>query len=241
MLTKKRTFLPPLTEIKKGETGRGLLIENDGHILGQQNTIRQIREDIENHHKFVIPDKFTVNAVFQKYGVKNANGRVYPENVLKKAVEQYIQTSVKNRNAVGALDHPSSSDLSGHDVSHLITNLEWQGVTLIGTMDLHLSPGFKRYGVCSTSGDLVASMIMDDILVGVSSRALGSVEDTLGVLMVGDDLELLCWDVVLTPSTPGAYISTNMQNLNQYVESDETNKNKPLINEKLQKIKNILK
>ena len=134
----------------------------------------------------------------------------------------------------------NSSTLSGHDVAHVITNLEWQGRTLIGEMDLHLSPGYRRYGVCSTSGDLVANLILDDILIGVSSRAVGSVEEKLGVLLVGDDLELLAFDVVMENSTPGAKIGLSREDLQQYIESDETNKNKPLVNEKLERVKKIL-
>ena len=76
-----------LTEIKKGQTGTGLLIEHDGHIIGNTNTLQQIKEDINSNHKFVIPDNFVVSAVFQKYGIKNANGRIYPENVLKREVQ----------------------------------------------------------------------------------------------------------------------------------------------------------
>lgn len=79
-----RTYIK---EIKKGETGKGLLIENDGHIIGNQDTIQQIKEDIAHHDKFVIPDKFTVKAVFQKYGIKNANGRIYPEDILKEKLK----------------------------------------------------------------------------------------------------------------------------------------------------------
>ena len=229
-----------LIEVKKGQTGKGLLIENDGHIIGHHDTIQQIKEDINNNHKFVIPDKFTVSAVFQKYGIKNANGRIYPEDVLKREVNKYINEKIQTRSAIGALDHPDSSTLSGHDVAHVITNLEWKGRTLIGEMDLHLSPGFKRYGVCSTSGDYVATMLMDNILIGVSSRAVGSVEDKLGVLMVGDDLELVGWDVVCEPSTPGAFINVNINNLERFIESDETHEDKPLVNEKLEKIKKIL-
>ena len=67
-----------LTEIKAGQCGHGLLIEHDGHIIGKKDTIQQIKEDIEAGHKFVIPDDFIVSAVFQKYGIKNANGRIYP-------------------------------------------------------------------------------------------------------------------------------------------------------------------
>lgn len=234
-----RDNLEQLTEIKAGQTGTGLLIENDGHIVGQSDTIMQIKEDIAHCDKFVIPDDFVVSAVFQKFGIKNANGRIYPENILKREVQKYLENQVKNRCAVGSLDHPSQSSLSGHDVTHNILDLRWEGRTLVGEMKLHLSPGFRRYGVCSTSGDLVATMLLDGIKVGVSSRAVGSVEQRLGVLYVGDDLELIGWDVVMEPSTPGAWISTNAEELSQFIESDATKTGNP-INEKLSKINKIL-
>lgn len=229
-----------IMEIKRGHTGTGLLIENDGHIVGNNDTIRQIKEDIEHHDKFVIPDKFVVSAVFQKYGIKNANGRIYPEAILKREVEKYINDRVRTRGSIGALDHPSATTLSGHDVSHIITNLEWVGQTLIGEMELHLTPGYRRYGIASTSGDLVANMLLDNIHVGVSSRGVGTVEDKYGVMMVGDDYELLCWDVVMEPSSPGAWIALNRNELQQYVESDQSRNDKPIVTEKIQRIKQIL-
>lgn len=230
--------LEQLTEIKKGQTGTGLLIEHDGHIIGNCDTVSQIREDISNGHKFVIPDNFVVSAVFQKYGIKNANGRIYPEAILKREVQKYLENQVANHRAVGSLDHPASSTLSGHDVSHNILDLRWEGRTLVGEMKLHLSPGFKQYGICSTSGDLAASMILDGIQIGVSSRAVGSVEQKMGVLMVGDDLELVCWDIVLEPSTNGSWVAPNMKDLQQYIESEE--RTGSLMSEKINKIKNIL-
>ena len=136
----------------------------------------------------------------------------------------------------------NSSSLSGHDVAHLITELHWEGKTLVGEMEIHTSPGFRHYGVCSTSGDLLANMIISDILVGVSSRAVGSVKQMPGgVLMVDDDLELVSWDSVCEPSTPGAYIKTNPSDLQQFVESTpvETNPNR-LMNEKLRKVNKLL-
>ena len=229
-----------LTEIKAGQTGHGLLIEHDGHIVSKKDTIQQIKEDIEAGHKFVIPDDFIVSAVFQKYGIKNANGRIYPEDILKREVQKYLENQVANGSAVGALDHPSYSTLSGHDVAHRILDLRWEGRTLVGEMKLHLSPGFKRHGVCSTSGDLVANMILDGIRIGVSSRALGSVEEKFGTLIVGDDLELVGWDDVLEPSTSNAWIATNMQDLQPYIESNQTRKDKPMVSEKLEKINKIL-
>lgn len=232
------SLLSQLNEVKKDQTGTGLLIENDGHIIPPKDTISQIREDIESGHKFVIPDDFIVSAVFQKYGIKNANGRIYPESVLKTQVAKYIQERVRNSCAIGALDHPSQSSLSGHDVAMNILNLEWQGRTLIGEMKLHLSPGYKRYGSCSTSGDLVANMLLDDILIGVSSRGVGSVKNESGILMVDNDYEIICWDVVMEPSTESAFIKFNRSELQPFIES-ETHANTP-INEKISRLEKIL-
>lgn len=235
-----RTYInkEQLVEIKKGQTGTGLLIEHDGHIIGKSDTISQIKEDIDNHHKFVIPDEFIVSAVFQKYGIKNANGRIYPENILKREVQKYLENQVAGGSAVGALDHPNYSSLSGHDVAHRILDLRWEGKTLVGEMKLHLSPGFKNYGVCSTSGDLVASMIIDGIRIGVSSRGVGSVEQKFGTLIVGDDFELVGWDDVLEPSTNNAWIATNPADLRPFIENKETKNN--MLSEKIEKINKIL-
>ena len=228
-----------LVEIKKGQTGYGLLIEHDGHIIGKSDVINQIKEDIDAHHQFVIPDDFVVSAVFQKYGIKNANGRIYPEEILKREVQKYLENQVANNCSIGALDHPASSSLSGHDVSHRILDLRWEGKTLVGELKLHLSPGYKRYGICSTSGDLAANMILDGIQIGVSSRGVGSVEQKFGTSVVGDDFELVGWDIVIENSTPGAKIAMNADDLKQYIESDDS-KNGELISEKIKKINKIL-
>lgn len=231
--------LENISEVKKGQTGSGLLVEYDGHITDRKETVRQIKEDIDNNHKFVIPEHFVVSAVFQKYGIKNANGRIYPENILKREVEKYIEERVNNRCAIGALDHPSSSCLSGHDVAHNILSLEWVGHTLVGDMELHLSPGYIKYGVCSTSGDLVANMLLCNYSIGVSSRALGSVQQKFGNLVVGDDLSLVCFDVVIEPSTPGAMIRNSREELKPFFENVE-NKGKYLTEEKISNIEKLL-
>ena len=230
-----------LTEIKAGQTGTGLLIENDGHIIAERDTIKQIKEDIESGHKFICPDHFVVSAVFQKYGIPNANNRIYPENVLKREVDKYINDRVNQHCDIGPLDHPSSSSLSGHDVSHNILELHWENHTLVGTMELHLSPGYKQYGICSTSGDLVANMLLSGYLIGVSSRGVGSVKQIPGgKVVVDDDFELICWDVVLEPSTPNAWIRQSEEELRPFIENTITNTTKPIVNEKINKINRIL-
>ena len=86
-------------------------------------------------------------------------------------------------------------------------------------------------------GDMAANHLINGYKIGVSSRGVGSVEQKLGQTIVGEDFELICWDIVSDPSTPGAYIG-NQEDLQQYVE--EKTKEKKLVNEKLDKINKIL-
>ena len=85
---------------------------------------------------------------------------------------------------------------------------------------------------------MVANLLLNGYKIGVSSRAIGSVEEKLGVLLVGDDLELLCWDIVADPSTPNAYIFNSDEEKNQYVEDKKKDDDKLI--DKINKIKNII-
>lgn len=228
-----------LVEIKKGEYGTGLLIENDGYIsINDTEHNKLIKEEFDNSTEWHVPNPFIVDAVFQKYDIKNANGRIYPERVLKKQVEAY-QQKIKERTAYGELNHPAESTIDLGRVSHNIIELHWEGRTLVGRMELNISEGYRRNGIVSTMGDMAANLLLNGYLIGVSSRGVGSVEQKLGQTIVGDDFELICWDIVSDNSTPGAKISMNgREELIQYIE--EKNPLKTKINEKLDKIDKIL-
>lgn len=227
-----------LVEIKKNGVGYGLLIENDGYVKMSKKSIKEALGD--DGGEWNVPYPFIVDAVFQKYGIKNANGRVYPEGVLKKQVELY-QQKINEHRAIGECNHPSESVIDLGRVSHNIIELHWEGHTLVGKMVLNVTEGFRRFGIVSSCGDQVANLLINGYKIGVSSRAVGSVTEKLGVAIVGEDLDLIAWDVVSDPSTPMAYISTDGKDaLQPYLESDASNQGKPLINEKISKIKNIL-
>lgn len=221
--------------IKEGKTGHGILIENDGYMyVKDSKTLKEGLESGEWH----VPYPFIVDAVFQKFGIKNANGRIYPEDVLKRQVEIY-QQKIDERRALGECNHPSESTIDLSRISHNIIELHWEGATLVGKMELNTTEGFRKYGIVSSRGDEVANLLLNGYKIGVSSRGVGSVEQKLGQYIVGDDFELICWDVVSDPSTPGAYIG-NPEELQQYVESNTAKSLKPTLNEKVKKIKNIL-
>lgn len=209
-----------LCEIKKGNTGYGLLIEKDfGSISNQNNAIN---EDIgtgkigekSNDDEFIFP------VVFQKFGIENANRRIYPEKIIKAQVEKYM-TAVKDHLAIGEANHPDTTTLDIDRLSHLVTDLEWQGHTLIGHIKLLVSPGYVKYGVISNLADLCANHIRCGVKLGVSSRGVGSLVDEDGKAIVQDDFELICFDIVTEPSTPNAWIVTKNDDINQYVESKQ--------------------
>lgn len=227
-----------LVEIKRGEEGHGLLIEHDGYISIDCGNNKQLFESFRNLNEnsekpFHCPNPFIVDAVFQKFGIENANGRIYPEAILKREVEKY-QIKIQERRAIGECNHPSESVIDLSRVAINIIELHWEGHTLVGKMEILVSEGFRRSGVISCQGDQVAHLLLSGIKIGVSSRGLGTVTNKMGVLYVGDDFEIVCWDVVSDPSTPSAWIAPEGEIKQQWVESVNTHKNKSQLLEKLE-------
>jgi len=232
-----------LVEIKKGQTGTGLLIEHDGYISSECGNNKKLFEAINAENEmgddFHCPYPFVVDAVFQKYGIENANGRIYPEDILKREVQRYSDM-ISQKMAMGELNHPSESVIDLSRVAINIVELHWEGHTLVGKLEIITSPGFRKHGIISCQGDQTANLLLQGYKIGVSSRGLGTVTNKMGVLYVADDYEIVCWDVVSSPSTPGAYISMNgNEELQQYVESER--KEKPLLDDRFIKADEILK
>lgn len=216
-----------LVEIKKGEIGTGLLIEHDGYISPEIGDNKKLFEDINSgklSDDFHCPYPFIVSAVFQKFGIENANGRIYPEDILKREVQKYMEKIAEKR-AIGECNHPSESVIDLSRVAINIIELHWEGHTLVGKLEIITSPGFRKHGIISCQGDQIANLILQGIKIGVSSRGLGTVTNKMGILYVADDYEIVCWDVVSDPSTPNAWITPEDQIPQQYVENKTTEKN----------------
>lgn len=232
--------------IGANHTGTGLLLENDGYASIDMPENKVLKESIDKFNNGLandLPNPFIVSAVFQKYGIKNANGRVYPEDILRREVERY-QKNIKERRAYGECEHPDDANVNLERVCMNIIELHWVGHTLIGKIELPITEGFRRYGICSNFADRVAQWIISGLRIGVSSRALGSVSQKGDTLFVNDDLEIICWDCVSTPSTPLAYIDTKEENLKPFIqENSEENDSKDIILEdsKFNKFKEWLK
>ena len=217
-----------LVEIKKNQTGYGLLIENDGFISMKEGDNRKLYESLQtNENGWHCPNPFIVSAVFQKFGIENANGRIYPEAELKREVEKY-QTNIRESRAYGECNHPSESTIDLSRICMNIIELHWEGHTLVGKMEILTSEGFRKQGIISCQGDMIANHLLNGLKIGVSSRGVGDVENKFGVMYVSN-YQLICWDVVSDPSTNNAWITMTDDELKPYLESKNYN-NKQMLN-----------
>lgn len=210
------------------ETGKGILIEYDaGHVSYEDN--KKIISEIKDMD---FSQDIILYAVLQKYNTPNKNGRIYPESILKRENEKYQQL-IKKGGALNELNHPSSSLIDLDRVSHSILETWWDGKMLMGKIKLFTSPGWKKMGVVSTKGDQAAMLLMNGATLGISSRGVGSLKNVKGENIVQEDFELVCFDLVSSPSTPGAYIFKDPSERDQYQESIEE---KPIVNERMKKL-----
>lgn len=211
------------------ETGKGILIEYDaGHISPQEN--QRIISEMKDTD---FSQDIILYAVLQKFDTPNKNGRIYPEMLLKRENEKY-QTLIKKGGALNELNHPSSSLIDLDRVSHSIMETWWDGKMLMGKIKLFTSPGWKKMGIVSTKGDQAAMLLMNGATLGISSRGVGSLKNVKGQNIVQEDFELVCFDLVSSPSTPGAYIFKDLGERDNYAESIEE---RP---ESIDKMKNLM-
>lgn len=231
-----------LVEIKKGQCGTGILIEHDGYISSECGDNKKLFEEMNRHtdgDDFHCPYPFIVSAVLQKYGIENANGRIYPEAILKREVEKY-QVKILEKRALAELNHPSESVIDLSRVAINIVEAHWEGRTLVGKVEIITSPGFRRYGIISCQGDQTANLLLSGYKIGLSSRGLGTVTNRMGVMYVADDYELVGFDVVSDPSTSDAWFAPVGKEIpREYIQEDEV-KNTPKIFEKIDKFSDWL-
>ena len=157
----------------------------------------QINESIKEND-----GKLVVKGVLQRADAKNQNGRVYPLSILQREAKNYNDGFIKQKRALGELDHPDSSVVNLQNVSHNITEMHFEGDSLVGTVEILTTP----------SGNILRELFKNGIKLGISSRGMGSVEaiqeddGKTPVMKVGNDFELIAFDFVSNPSTQGAFL-----------------------------------
>ena len=149
-----------------------------------------------------------VKGVLQRAIAENQNGRVYPKEILMREAKKY-ETLIKERRALGELDHPDSGVINLKNVSHNIKEIHWDGDDLMGTVEILPTP----------SGNILKELLRAGILLGISSRGMGSVTPMgEGKVKVGEDFELIGWDFVSNPSTHGAFMTPMNESVNKNIQ-----------------------
>ena len=143
--------------------------------------------------------KLVVKGVLQRADTKNQNGRVYPKEILMREAKKYFKNFINQKRAMGELDHPESSVVNLANVSHNITEMNWNGDDLVGTVEVLNTP----------AGNILKELFKGGIKLGISSRGMGSVEamnEDGDSQEVQNDFELIAFDFVSNPSTHGAFM-----------------------------------
>lgn len=206
--------------LRPNETGvRGYLLEYDAGVIApslNQKFIKEIKEQITTK-KFNLKQPY-LYAVMQKYGVENKNGRIYPEEILRREADNYMKLIEMGASA-GESDHADSAVIAIQNTSMRVTKLWWEGRSLMGEIYLPITRGYIEMGVCSHPADKVAHDIIHGFQYGVSSRGVGSLESVNGQNIVQEDFEIICWDFVTTPSTHGSWVYPEKDSTKPHVES----------------------
>lgn len=203
------------------EIGHGILVENDGYISPEDN--KSIIKEIEEGN---VGGDIYMNAILQKYDTPNRNGRIYPEKILKRENERY-QEVIKKGGAISELNHPESSLIDLDRASHIITETWWDGNRLIGKMKLLTSPAYIKDGIISCVGDMAANLLRQGVTLGISSRGVGSLTKNGEYNEVQEDFELICFDLVSSPSTPGSYLFKEDESADSVDEAGEVVESSP--------------
>ena len=166
-----------------------LLIDTQNFSL----TKTQIKESLNRNG-----GKLIVEGVLQRAEAQNQNGRVYPKEILMREIKKYKNREIKENRAYGELDHPDSQVVELKNTSHIVRDVWWDGDDVVGRVEILKTP----------AGNILKELLEAGCTVGISSRGMGSVKESVGgSVVVEDDFDLICWDFVSEPSTSKGLIS----------------------------------
>ncbi len=176
----------------------------------------------EAEKKFVADGGMILSGIMQMAETVNGNGRIYPQNVLMTEIKNY-QKLVKEKRALGELDHPEDSVINLRNASHLVTACWMEGKNVMGKIQVLNTP----------SGKILQELVNGGVSIGISSRGMGSVTESNGQTIVEDDFQLICFDMVSEPSTLGAFMMSEAKDYQNQVftKADRINR---LLNEVLE-------
>jgi hypothetical protein len=167
----------------------------------------------EEEKRFVASGGMILSGKLQEADCENGNKRVYPQAILEREMKNYTKL-VKERRALGELDHPDDSVINLKNASHMVTEVWWDGPNVMGKVQVLNTP----------SGKILQDLVNDGVKLGISSRGLGSVSENQGRTMVEDDFQLICFDFVSEPSTPNAFMIKEAKENRVFTKADRINR-----------------
>jgi len=167
----------------------------------------------EDEKRYVAAGGMILAGKLQEADCQNGNGRVYPQAILEREMKNYTKL-VKEKRALGELDHPDDSVINLRNASHMVTEVWWDGPSVMGKVQVLNTP----------SGKILQELVNDGVKLGISSRGLGSVTENQGKTIVEDDFQLICFDFVSEPSTPNAFMIKEAKENKVYTKADRINR-----------------
>lgn len=150
-----------------------------------------------------------VEGILATVEVKNGNGRYYPRELWEREIDNFSRKiQMKSTETCGELDHPDSQVINLKNASHAIRELYWKGDEIHGKIEIFSDMG----DLGTSSGRIAGALVKNGLLIGISSRGMGSLKETSGVMEVQDDFELLTWDLVSNPSNPDSWMKNGALN-----------------------------
>jgi hypothetical protein len=167
----------------------------------------------EDEKRFVASGGMILSGKLQEAECENGNKRIYPMAILEREMKNYSKL-VKERRALGELDHPDDSVINLKNASHMVTDVWWDGPNVMGKVQVLNTP----------SGKILQELVNDGVKLGISSRGLGSVSESQGRTIVEDDFQLICFDFVSEPSTPNAFMIKEAKENKVFTKADRINR-----------------
>ena len=159
---------------------------------------------------------------------RNGNGRYYPRELWEREIDKFIEKiNQRSTETCGELDHPDSQIINLKNASHAIRKIWWDGDKIMGQIEIFSDMGEKG----TPSGRIFGALIKNGLLVGVSSRGMGSLKQVGEIMEVQDDFELLCWDAVSNPSNRNSWMSPTSLNESRTTQLDPYNKVNSIVTE----------
>lgn len=156
------------------------------------------------------PAKLHIQGPYMMCNEVNRNQRVYERDDMEREVNRYIKEMVTTKRAMGELNHPASAEVNLERACHIVNELKFNGNVVIGKSQVLSTP----------MGQIVRSLINDGVKVGMSSRALGKLNEESGGINRVSDMRLVAIDCVADPSCPKAFVNGILESKQYNVNSN---------------------